>query len=66
MQQQLRGLVLLRAELPRAWERVCRLAFGPRLDGAPSHHIYLEVQGRRAVGFFRPFECVRPRLTPSS
>ena len=48
VQQQLRGLVLLRAELPRAWERVCRLAFGPRLGGAPSHHIYLEVQGRRA------------------
>lgn len=48
VQQHLRGLVLLSADLPRPWERVCRLAFGPRLGGAASHHIYLEVQGRCA------------------
>ena len=48
VQQHLRGLVLLSADLPRPWERVCRLAFGPRLGGAASHHMYLEVQGRCA------------------
>jgi len=55
--QQLRGLVLLRAELPRAWERTCRLAFGPRLGQAASHHVYLEVQGRRGP-------ARAPRLAP--
>ncbi|KAK9843833.1 hypothetical protein WJX81_008320, partial [Elliptochloris bilobata] len=46
--QHLRGLVLLSADVPRPWERVCRLAFGPRLGGAASHHVYLEVQGRNS------------------
>jgi hypothetical protein len=35
------------AEIPRAWERVVKLSFGPRLSEA-ARHVYVEVQGRCA------------------
>lgn len=44
--EELRGLILLDATLPRAWERVALLRFGPRLDEPPTRHVCLEVQGR--------------------
>ena len=43
---ELRGLVLLDATLPRPWERVALLRFGPRLGEPATRHVYLEVQGR--------------------
>ena len=43
---ELRGLILLDATLPRPWERVALLRFGPRLGEPATHHVYLEVQGR--------------------
>ncbi len=43
---ELRGLILLDATLPRPWERVALLGFGSRLGVPASHHVYLEVQGR--------------------
>ena len=45
---ELRGLVLLDVTLPKAWERVVRLSFGPRLSEQSSHHVFLEVMGRCA------------------
>ena len=63
VQQHLRGLVLLSADLPRPWERVCRLAFGPRLGAAASHHVYLEVQGRCALSATCPSRSRGPVLT---
>ena len=38
--------MLLDVTLPKAWERVVRLSFGPRLSEQPSHHVFLEVMGR--------------------
>ncbi len=46
MAGELRWLILLDATLPKAWERVVVLEFGQRLDEPPTHHVYLEVQGR--------------------
>ena len=43
---ELRGLILLDATLPKAWERVALLKFGQGLNKPPTHHVYLEVQGR--------------------
>lgn len=45
---ELRGLILLDATLPKAWERVALLKFGERLGEPATHHVYLEVQGRCA------------------
>lgn len=44
---ELKGLVLIDAELPKTWERVVKLSFGPRADTqSETHHVYVEVQGR--------------------
>lgn len=48
LQAALAGLVLLEVALPRAWERVVRLRFGPRLSDPPSAALWLEVMGRCA------------------
>lgn len=45
MQAALRGLVLLEVQMPKAWERISELQFGPRL-GEPSHHLFLEIMGK--------------------
>ena len=42
----LTGLVLLEVLLPRAWERVVRLCFGPRLSDPATACLKLEVMGR--------------------
>ena len=56
---ELRGLVLLQVTLPKAWERVVRLSFGPRLSERPSHHVHLEVMGRSVAS---PCPAWRPHL----
>ena len=48
LQAALGGLVLLEVALPRAWERVVRLRFGPRLSDPLSSSLWLEVMGRCA------------------
>ena len=55
---ELRGLILLDATLPKAWERVALLKFGERLGEPATHHVYLEVQGRCAL---QPPLCVSSR-----
>lgn len=43
---ELKGLVLLDVEIPRAWERVVRLKFGPRASEDATRHVYAEIQAR--------------------
>ena len=66
---ELRGLILLDATLPKAWERVALLKFGARLGEPATHHVYLEVQGRcaRLIPVCLPswalmgcLQCVKP------
>ncbi|CAL8465919.1 g5455 [Coccomyxa elongata] len=46
MAAELKGLVLLDVEVPRAWERVVRLKFGPRASEDATRHVYAEIQAR--------------------
>lgn len=43
---ELKGLVLLDVEIPRAWERVVLLKFGPRASEDATRHVYAEIQAR--------------------
>ncbi len=43
---ELKGLVLLDVEIPRAWERVVQLKFGPRASEDATRHVYAEIQAR--------------------
>ena len=45
MASALKGLVLSSVELPREWERIVELKFGPRRSEV-SHRLYLEVMAK--------------------
>ncbi|KAL0055410.1 hypothetical protein WJX82_000207 [Trebouxia sp. C0006] len=46
IQSQIKGLVLLDATIPQAWERVVQLSLGKRPGTPATLHIYFEIMGR--------------------
>lgn len=49
LQSQIRGLVLLSAAVPQAWERVVQLSLGARPGAEPTCNIFFELMGRSAL-----------------
>ena len=49
IQSQIKGLVLLDATIPQAWERVVQLSLGKRPGTSATLHIYFEIMGRYAI-----------------
>jgi len=49
IQSQIKGLVLLDATIPQAWERVVQLSLGKRPGTPATLHIYFEIMGRYAI-----------------
>ena len=49
IQSQIKGLVLLDATIPQAWERVVQLSLGKRPGTPATLHIYFEIMGRYAT-----------------
>lgn len=46
LQAQIRGLVLLNASVPQAWERVVQLSLGTRPGADPTFNLFFELMGR--------------------
>ena len=56
IQSQIKGLVLLDATIPQAWERVVQLSLGKRPGTSATLYIYFEIMGRYASHLAK-FNC---------